>query len=89
MVSIILGNNIDTFKWIEFLKNNENKDIIVVDYEYTGKPIIYGDITYISYLDGESYLKNFHTVKFFKSMYIYPGLIGLRSSLKENENDHS
>ena len=87
MASIILGNNIDTFKWIEFLKNEKHEDIIVVDYEYTGKPKIYEDVIYISYLDGENYLKNFHTVKFFKSMYIYPGMMWLRSISYEDEND--
>lgn len=76
IADIILGINIDTLLWIEKLKEIGADYIIVLDYDYYDKPKYKNDVLYISTADLKIYLKKFDTVRFYKSLYIFPGIEG-------------
>lgn len=75
MLSIILGNNIDTIVWIKYLRNKKAENIIVIDYEYFGEPKKYNEAMYMSNSDALKYLSEYDKLSFYKSMYAYPGMV--------------
>lgn len=76
IIDVILGFNIDTSKWIRDLKTNMSDQIVVLDYDYFGEPEMRDGVLYMSTFDIKDHLTNFDTVIFYKSMYLYPGMIG-------------
>ena len=85
IVDVILGNNMDTPMWIRDLKFNLSDSICVIDYDYYGEPTRINGVMYVSNIDAKKYLEKFDSMCFYKSMYIYPGMHDLRSSIKINE----
>lgn len=81
IADVILGVNIDTNIWIRKLKENKVENIIVIDYECHGDLNIKEGVIYISPLNAISYLKQFDSINFYKSMYAYPGMNGKMSDL--------
>ena len=81
---VILGNNIDTPKWIEELQVLDAENIIVIDYEYFGELKLIGGVLYISPIEAKSYLEKFDSICFFKTMYVYPGMGGKMSTFRKN-----
>lgn len=72
-LNIILGVNIDTNGWIKKIKaKNKDSLIIVVDFEYKGKPYIQDGTEVFSSKDGMNFARNFEKVIFYKSLYAYP-----------------
>lgn len=80
-LNIILGNNIDTVIWINNLKENKANHIIVIDYDFDVELYDKKGIYFMSPRLAEEYIKKFKRVKFYKSMYAYPGMQGIMSSL--------
>lgn len=72
IANVILGINMDTGKWIKDLESNLADNIIVLDYEYTEEPKFLNNILYISPLDLSKYIKSFDSVRYYKSMYVFP-----------------
>lgn len=72
--NIILGVNIDTQVFITILKKECAENIIVLDYELQGDTFKDDGVLYVSAYTLNVYLKLFREVKFFKSIYIYPGM---------------
>lgn len=81
IANIILGVNIDTEMWISELERESSENIIVIDYDYFGEPILKNEVTYLSPCDAKSYLAKFDSLNFYKSVYAYPGMKGKMSSL--------
>lgn len=88
ILNIIVGNNIDTPTWISKLKNQGADFIVVLDYENDNDPVIINSIPYLSIRDTKSYMKNFTTINFSKSIYGYPGRTGdiFKINNKNNNN---
>lgn len=85
IANVILGNNIDTPQWIEKLKIQNARHIIVLDYDYYGKLQLNTTVTYISVIDFEKYIAKFDSINYYKSLYGYPGMAGKMSSLYKNQ----
>lgn len=72
-LNIILGIDIDTNGWIKKIKaKNKDSLIIVVDFEYNGKPYIQNGVKFFSSKDGMNFAKKFEKVIYYKSLYAYP-----------------
>lgn len=81
-LDIILGLNMDTNKWIEKIKSSKDESlIIVIDFEYEGRPFKRSDVTFLSSQDGISISKNFKEIYYYKSLYAYPFAGDAMSSL--------
>lgn len=85
IADVILGNNIDTLIWIKELKEMSRENIVVVDYEFIGEPLIIDGVKYLSNTTAKEFLKSFDSVCFYKSMYIYPGMNNFDFSRKLDE----
>lgn len=78
---IILGNNIDTWMWVNDLKQNGVDHIIVIDYDSNENFKEVSNVIYLSPYYAKSYIKRFDSLNFYKSLYAYPGMQGSMSSL--------
>ena len=81
IVDVILGVTTDTKLWILELKMNNAENIIVLDYDYFGKPKLLDNIIVFSAHDTQKYIENFDTVNFYKSLVGFPGMQGNMTSL--------
>lgn len=84
--NIIIGNNVDTPMWIEYLVNLNAENIIVLDFDYIGEPQNISGVKFISVNDIKDYYNLFDTFYFYKSLYAYPGMNGKMSSLFKDKN---
>lgn len=84
ILNLILGNNIDTFKMILYLKEREMENIVVLDYDMVEKYKTINDVTYMSPDHIINCIGRFDTVNYYKSLYGYPGMSGSMSSLYKN-----
>lgn len=87
IVDIILGKNVDTRMWIDDLRKNGAEYIIVVDYESNEEPVEIDDIIYIAPGYAQTYIKKFDTKNYYKSIYAFPGMSGIMSSLYRKKNE--
>ena len=81
IIDIILGENVDTPMWINYLKVIEADYIAVIDYDSINKFEEINGVTYLSPNFAKEYLKMFDTKNFYKSLYGYPGMNSDMSSL--------
>ncbi|MEK6189413.1 MAG: hypothetical protein N2A99_00270 [Carnobacterium alterfunditum] len=89
IIDIILGNNIDTKIWIQELRGNGADEVIVVDYDSTEE---YEEIDGTSYMTpnyAKNYIGKYDTKNYYKSMYIFPGMLSTMSSLRRSNNDRN
>ncbi|WP_422124326.1 hypothetical protein DHX103_05770 [Planococcus sp. X10-3] len=83
---IIIGNNIDTKMWIDHLVSVNAENIVVLDFDYDGKPKYIKDVTFLSPIDIKNHYNEFDSFFFYKSLYAYPGMSGKMSSLFKDKN---
>lgn len=72
ILDVILGVTIDTEKWVRNLKENESDFIIVVDYTFHKEKYFINDVLYCSPLVARKYIEHYHSVNFYKSLYVLP-----------------
>lgn len=85
-LNIILGIDIDTNGWIKKIKaKNKDSLIIVVDFEYNGKPYIQNGVKFFSSKDGMNFAKKFEKVIYYKSLYAYPMIDWIICSILKNK----
>lgn len=85
ILDLILGKNIDTFQWIHDLKELDAEYIAVLDYDIIGDYEVFEEIIYMSVDYATKYVQEFHSVNFYKSLYVYPGMGGCMSSLQKKD----
>ncbi|WP_404335109.1 hypothetical protein [Planococcus rifietoensis] len=73
-INIILGNLIDSSARFKELKNAGEEFTVVLDYDLTVDESYKNDIQYISPEYAGRLIKEFVSVRYFKSLYIYPGM---------------
>lgn len=72
ILHLILGKNIDTFKWKRYIENKYTGDIVCVDYELTQKTVLRGHIVYVSVEEVKDLITKYEKVRFYSSFYKYP-----------------
>lgn len=75
--------------WIDNLKQVEDNNILVINYESKIEIEVLNDIVYMSPEFARGYLSNFDTVHYYKSLYAFPGMHSNMSSLYKKTNDDS
>lgn len=83
ILDLILGRNIDTSQWVYELKGIGADYIAVLDYDLAEDYKVKENTTYISSNFAIKYVRNFDSVNYYKSLYVYPGMSGNMSSLKK------
>ncbi|UJF26667.1 hypothetical protein [Planococcus sp. 107-1] len=82
--NVILGVNIDTPKWINKLKKENCSNIIILDYDSAGEVNVKDGVLYI-YENDIQILKKYDEIRYYKSLYVYPGFSGRMSQLFERD----
>lgn len=73
-LNIILGNTIDSLTLVRKLKAEGERSIVILDYDLLIDYQLEQDITYISPKSANRFIEKAKSVRFHKSMYIYPGM---------------
>lgn len=73
-INIILGNSIDSLTWVKKLKADGEKMIVVLDYDLKEEMHFKNDTVYISPECARKLVKEISTVRYFKSLHVYPGM---------------
>lgn len=73
-INVVLGNVIDSAFFVKELKNEGEEFVVIIDYELRVDQVYKNEIQYISPEYASRLVKEFHSVKYFKSMYILPGM---------------
>lgn len=71
---IILGNSIDSLIWAKKLEMEGEKSVMILDYDLREETQFKKSIQYISPQYAEKITKDISLVKYYKSIYIYPGM---------------
>lgn len=74
ILDLILGVTLDTPFIIRSLRNENVTEIVVLDYDYFDNPYIIDGVLYASTYDAKKLIRNYDTVNYYKSLYIYPSI---------------
>lgn len=80
-MNVILGVTVDTSTWVAQLRDTETSSIVVLDYDYIGDPEYREGVLHLSSIDTKDYIEKFDSVRFYKSLYVYPVMGGHINSL--------
>ncbi|MFC4713430.1 hypothetical protein [Planococcus dechangensis] len=73
-INVVLGNLIDSSICVKELKDTGEEFIVVLDYDLRVDKIYKNDIEYISPEYATRLVKEFQSIRYFKSLYILPGM---------------
>lgn len=73
-LNVVLGNLIDSSICVKRLKDAGEEFIAVLDYDLEIDSFFENDVQYISPEYASKLINKFHSVRYYKSLYIYPGM---------------
>lgn len=73
-LNVVLGNIIDSLICVKRLKDAGEEFIVVLDYDLEIDNFFENNVQYISPEYASKLVNEFHSVKYYKSLYIYPGM---------------
>ncbi len=72
ILHLILGKNIDTFRWKRYIENKYVGDIVCVDYELVQGMVLREHIVYVSVEQAKDLIIKYKKIRFYSSFYKYP-----------------
>ena len=72
--NIILGNSIDSLSWVKKLEAEGEEVILILDYDLTEEVYYKNNVIYISSEYARKLVKQISSIRYYKSLYVYPGM---------------
>lgn len=73
-INIILSNSIDSLNLVKKLRNEGEEFIVILDYDLIEEINFKNNVLYISPTYANKLVREHRTVRYYKSLYVYPGM---------------